>query len=370
MNRASLRNEGKIHLGMVYANDSSMATSELQLEGALSFWPLLTRWAGGQISQLSVSTPFCYLVARDSLMSPSALEAHYDKLQNTYQKRLAERPELSYLGHTPEQLTRPMSADEIARHFDTGTISAAFQTAERSVVTEQLAALLQTAIVESPNIEFVPNYRVETICRQNGGFQVAGHGPSGSWALDADQVVNATWDGRLELDQQMGMEAEGWLYRLKYRTIAKLPGGPDGAPSATMVLGRYGDVVIRPDGTAYLSWYPSALRGWSQAIKPPIQWQAACQGQVSPEDSKDIAKDMIEAISQWYPQLSAAEPILVDAGVIVAYGDTDIDDKTSNLHQRSQVGVTSHEGYHSLDGGKLTTAPLFAELAARRVLNA
>jgi hypothetical protein len=37
------------------------------------------------------------------------------------------------------------------------------------------------------------------------------------------------------------------------------------------------------------------------------------------------------------------------------------------LHGRTRVGVTSVDGYHSVNPGKLTTAPLFAELAAARV---
>jgi hypothetical protein len=62
-----------------------------------------------------------------------------------------------------------------------------------------------------------------------------------------------------------------------------------------------------------------------------------------------------------------SRPILVDAGAIVAYGKTDVDDASSALHDRTQIGVTSIEGYHSVDPGKLTTAPLFAKRAADRV---
>ena len=32
MNRASLRNEGKIHLGLIYANDNTLETAQLQLK--------------------------------------------------------------------------------------------------------------------------------------------------------------------------------------------------------------------------------------------------------------------------------------------------------------------------------------------------
>ena len=63
VNRASLRNEGKIHLGLIYANDRTLASARLQLEGALSFRSLLSRWIGPRADTLPLSTPYVYLVA-------------------------------------------------------------------------------------------------------------------------------------------------------------------------------------------------------------------------------------------------------------------------------------------------------------------
>ena len=72
MNRASLRNEGKIHLGLIYAADESGATARIQLRGALAFLPLLARWLGQEAADaLPLSTPFAYLVARDSVLAPA-----------------------------------------------------------------------------------------------------------------------------------------------------------------------------------------------------------------------------------------------------------------------------------------------------------
>lgn len=51
----------------------------------------------------------------------------------------------------------------------------------------------------------------------------------------------------------------------------------------------------------------------------------------------------------------------VDAGVIFAWGSTDIDEADSELHQRHDIGLLHHDGYVSMNTGKLTTAPLFAE---------
>ena len=44
---ASRRNEGKIHLGFVYANDPSRRTARVMMRGALCFAPLMRRWLGG-----------------------------------------------------------------------------------------------------------------------------------------------------------------------------------------------------------------------------------------------------------------------------------------------------------------------------------
>jgi len=51
MNRASLRNEGRIHLGLICAADASGGTDRTQLRGALAFMPLLERWQGQHAPQ-------------------------------------------------------------------------------------------------------------------------------------------------------------------------------------------------------------------------------------------------------------------------------------------------------------------------------
>jgi glycine/D-amino acid oxidase-like deaminating enzyme len=84
MNRASLRNEGKIHLGLMYANDRTFQSARLQLSGALRFRRLLQRWTGRGADRLRTSTSFIYLVARDSVLEPDALAHHYARVEEEY----------------------------------------------------------------------------------------------------------------------------------------------------------------------------------------------------------------------------------------------------------------------------------------------
>ena len=66
--------------------------------------------------------------------------------------------------------------------------------------------------------------------------------------------------------------------------------------------------------------------------------------------------------------LGLATEMEVRGGVITAWGSTDIDDRSSELHNRYDIGVNSDGRYHSVDTGKLTMAPHFAQVCADRVM--
>jgi len=205
--------------------------------------------------------------------------------------------------------------------------------------------------------------------RLDGRFRVDGFADEEPWQVEAAQVVNASWENRFILDRTVGIaHSPGRLNRLKYRVIACVPDAMRLGPSVTMVVGPYGDVVQRSDGTAYFSWYPAGLQGWTHDLSPPAAWDAPCRGAITAASAAAMAQAILAGIEPWYPGAAQAEPIEVDAGAIVAYGRTDVDDPASGLHDRTRVGVASHDGYHSVDPGKLTTAPMFGLQAARAVL--
>jgi glycine/D-amino acid oxidase-like deaminating enzyme len=369
VNRASLRNEGKIHLGLIYAQDRTLATARLQLEGALSFRSLLHTWIGPRADDLPLSTPFVYLVADTSLLTPDQLEEHYAAVEAVYHERLKHSPHTDYLGARPTHLYERCAPDAMPRHFNTRGLMGAFRTRELAIDTDELALALRDAVDDSDLIDFLPGHKVCSVERVNGTLRIEGEGSEGAWRMDADQVVNALWGNRIAIDRMVGLDCPpGWVHRLKYRVITELPRALYHGPSATMVLGRYGDVVIRDNGTAYLSWYPTGLLGWTHEIAPPESWNAPCRGEVAEEDRRSLTQGILDAIDVWYPGMAQSHPVVVDAGIIVAYGKTDVDDASSALHDRTQIGVNSRDGYHSLDPGKLTTAPLFAKRLAERVL--
>jgi hypothetical protein len=78
----------------------------------------------------------------------------------------------------------------------------------------------------------------------------------------------------------------------------------------------------------------------------------------------------LEEIEKWFPWVKKSKPYPVDGAAIVAYGKTDVDDNESLLHDRTKIGLKTYGGnYHSIDTGKLTTAPIFAVESVANILN-
>jgi hypothetical protein len=143
------------------------------------------------------------------------------------------------------------------------------------------------------------------------------------------------------------------------------PGMVSAIPSATIVLGPFGDIVNYGTGDFYFSWYPAGMLGSSREISPP-EWET------QPPDADRLRRDTIAALSKIVPaigrlsreEISAAA---ISGGTIFAWGQTDIDDADSALHERYAIGPRSFGRFHSIDTGKLTTAPLFAKQMADEI---
>ena len=88
---------------------------------------------------------------------------------------------------------------------------------------------------------------------------------------------------------------------------------------------------------------------------------------MEPALAREIEAGVLGGIDAWYPGIARSQTILVDAGAIVAIGRSDVDDAGSGLHDRTRIGISSHDGFHSVDPGKLTTAPIFALAVSDRV---
>jgi hypothetical protein len=207
------------------------------------------------------------------------------------------------------------------------------------------------AVASTPAIEIVTG--VEVVRIGEDGSIWGGSGKLGTF----DRVLNCAWDGLANLEPS----ATGLCLRAKTGFIAKAAGAP--SRPVTFSFGPFGDVVPLDGGRVYVSWYPACLMsftasasvgpGWFDAIAAGFDFQAAYAG------SRQALKLLIPGLelSSRYDE--------VRAGTILAAGKTDIYDRSSQLHERTAIGLTSRGKIASINPGKLTTAPAYAHEAAR-----
>lgn len=360
---AATANEGKIHLGYTYASDRSLNTARTLLAGALSFAPLLNRYLDAKVP-LKTSDPFTYVVHRDTQVKTEDFAAYLEAVHNL--AAAAAGPDRYFgidLCDAPQRLTQA----ELESRFNPEYAAAAFYTPEIAIDTIAVAKLMRRRIAEDPRIQVRTNRTVTAVEDDDVGLRVRSFGadPDDLDSDTFDTVVNALWDGRLAVDATRGLRPDRkWIHRLKFGIRFRLVDG-ESLPSITIVLGPFGDLVSYGGGSYYTSWYPACMTAHSNSLAPPACWGA------TPDDTylSKIVRESFSAMEMIVPHLQSVCPqdIAVQAGVIVAWGSTDIDDRASELHRRHDIGVHSYNRYHSIDPGKLTMAPHFAHACANRV---
>ena len=367
LSRTAIANEGKVHLGYMYANDPSYATARMMMQGALAFAPFFARHLGVARDAMAVSQPATYVVHRDSQRTADDVAQYLATVHALIGECCRPEPD-AYFGRDLHAGLRPWSRAEREAHFDPRIALAAFDTPEVAIDPVALAGAVRSRVHADPRIEVRTGHEVVAV-EDGSGLEVVAESNDGAAHEPFDHVVNALWEGRFAINEKRGLRPDRpWMHRLKYGVSFRLPEAAEKPPSATFVSGPFGEVVSYDDGLTYLTWYPVCLQGISSEITPP-QWPTY----PSEPLRSSLLRGTLNAMAEFVPSLrgldgDGLQDVTVKGGVIVAWGETDIYDPASGLHQRFAIGVTSMGRYHSIDPGKLTMAPHFAEVCAARIL--
>jgi hypothetical protein len=363
--KASFVNEGKIHLGFIYAMDKTFHTARQMIDSAIHFIPNLKRWIDFNTEEL-ISTPFHYLVHKGSLQDGDQLDHHYQKCIAYFQEA-KQHYKKDYLGLYDQIEARKLTKGEWGDVANPEFFDDVFLTNERSLEPRAIAYKLSQALIDSPKINLRLNTKVLSVSEKQNILSVK-YSKDGIVEEDSyDIVVNSTWSSLLEIDRTMGMEPlSSWSFRYKFGNKILVPISGDLFYSCTMVQGPYGDVVNFKDKGGFFSWYPIGRTGWSEDHQSP-NWD-----QMYPhEERQDIFFKSFEQLKMRIPSLEnvqfQTEDVDPAGGVIFALGNTDVDNQESKLPTRHEVGIRSLGNYHSVKTGKYTMIPHLALKIADRI---
>lgn len=359
---ASFFNEGKVHLGFLYAHDFSGETSKLMAQGAATFRTLIAELTGFDTKE-ALSTPFLYAVHRDSLVSPEDFEEHLYRCGIEFSKHVKnDLAGAGYVNGSSKVSHRRMGIDEWGNDLDPDLFSAVFHTDELGVDPRRLASEVSRAVRMSNRINLHLDTRVHKVSSSAGD----------EWSLaDSDGillgggtfgvVVNSSWSDLIRIDKQANISLpRDWSYRYKLGNRILMPVNAGELDSVTVVLGAFGDIVnYGEEGGIFLSWYPSGRLLMTDEIDLP-DWNGNEYRKLR-EAAYEKSKLSWESMSSKLRKLNiSAAPVDTRGGMILAAGRLDVDDPGSPLHSRLQVGINRRGSYFSLNTGKYTLAPLLA----------
>ena len=361
--QAGLRNEGKVHLGFVYGADPTFHTAEKMLLGALSFYPLMRRWIGDAIDAVPVSSPFVYLIEKGSLLTESEVAEYFFRLE----EKIDSAGPIDYPGGALHRVEK-WNNRRMKETFGSDCVGAAYQTPERSVDPLHLSLLLRQKVARSELIAFHPGSEITQVSIGDGEVEIEMVSRGVMKRKSYDAAANALWDGRLLLDAQVGLIDETpWNYRLKHAIFFKTTKWVE-VPSSTIIQGPYGDFVDFGGGYYYASWYPFCQQGFVKNEPVPPHWNR----NLKKEEGEALAKKALAQLARYIPALEKIkmeniEELSVLGGVIYAHGKTDVNDPKSGLHRRDQPAIQSRGNYYSINPGKFTLCPYFADQTARQM---
>jgi hypothetical protein len=385
MTGASLHNEGKLHLGFVYASDPLKQTHKLMLRGSLAFARLLEELCGCEPHQLSPSKVFHYFVPNDSQLGLETIREHFEEVDRIGRELIQDTGQL-YLGRKVDRFFEVNPPNVHAKLFSSAATLGSFKTEEQSVSPVAVAETLHRAVTNGAGIRFIGNTEVLAVNRISpGDVEVEFRRDDMVMSKRYPCVANCLWDDRLRIDQTAGIrESKPWYIRYKATLrIAATRAGQRQIPSATGILGKYGDVVNYENGSYYVSWYPlcklaeTSVSAEARLLRDHVnQWPMLRITRELPDTDPSLArwitktthnrfiKENIRALAAYVPAvaelLNFTDGCRLGGGVILAEGSSDIDDPKSELHQRSAIGPAVYDSYVSVNTGKYCMAPLYA----------
>jgi glycine/D-amino acid oxidase-like deaminating enzyme len=362
MQGASRWNEGKIHLGYLYAADPSLATARRLIPGGLAFKQLVERHIGRSLTDLSTGDDIC-LVHRRSVVDADSFLAYAAKVAELASD--AASGDDAYLGSLSNGTER-LSARELAEITCSEDVVAGFRVNERSVSTVAIADLLVEAVRSEGRIEVHTGTWVESVHRRaDDRLEIRYRDMKGDGLGPFDIVVNALWEGRPAVDASLGIVPPApWTHRFRAALFGRQAGAH--LPSAVLCTGPFGDVKQYRDGRVYLSWYPVGLLAEGHEIEPPRDL-----ARLSPQRNTQIQSQMLAALTGYFPpvaSLAADSSLEVHGGWVYAIGQGSLDDRASTLHRRDRFVMSVDRGYISVDTAKYSIAPWLAEQVARLIV--
>jgi glycine/D-amino acid oxidase-like deaminating enzyme len=347
MSKTARWNEGKIHLGYLYAADRSLDTARELIPGGVAFRPIVEDLIDGSIESHMTRDDDIYLTHTRSVIDAGSMLQYFNSVSDLVAVE-------SGAGIQPIQL----SGAELSKITANPDVVAGFRIPERSVNTNWLADRLAERVKSERLIDLRCNYLVTSLSKDTGRWDVITHRGN---CDGFDVVINALWEGRSVIDSAVGRSFEQSLsYRYRVALFMQVP--ETNIENVVIATGPFGDIKNYDGRHLYLSWYPAGL------LLDCHQQNAPATPTINDDQKQQILNAMIAGLGEYFPVVldfpKRAQQLFIAGGWVVARGKGLLSDPASTLHRRDEIGIRRDDTYYSIETGKYSVAPWLASRLA------
>ncbi|HEY7884504.1 MAG TPA: FAD-dependent oxidoreductase [Cellvibrionaceae bacterium] len=361
MSEASRWNEGKIHLGYLYAASRTLDTAKKVLTGGLRFRPIVEQLLETSIAPWITPQADHYLVHKNSVVGPQEIWDYFTKVTDL----VLEHPDVKgYLRDISPSDLRRLAAADIDFDYNPEQIRLATRVPEYSIDTTRFADALVRRVMAESFISVLTEQSVQSVSPDGEKAERYTVHTGQDTFTGFDAVVNALWAGRPSIDKTIiGRTDFSMHHRYRVSAFLQCPPGHSNHSSAVICAGPFGDIKHYGNGRYYMSWYPAGLLAEGRNAEPPRA------PQLSAEDADAVIAKIKEGLGDILPGavnlLRQADKINVQGGWVYAQATGCLEDPHSSLHSRDKLGLLRHGNYISVDTGKFSVAPYLAEVIAQ-----
>ena len=273
----------------------------------------------------------------------------YEELRAHYKQKVAEDPRNKLFGEPEDFFRVVQDKDEFKDVIDVSKIAAIVDTREELLNWPMVRAKLRERIMINPKINLKLGTRVQKasyVCRvgadeRAGSFNIE----TDKGSIQADYVVNATWQNMRRINQTLGLENKPALRTLRLKGIVKviLPESLRDKPSMFFCMGPHCMFSNMGDGSGMMTYAPVTNITSSTGLKLSKQYERFLNGEASREEKDKFARKIIEGVCLYIPAMKDAIVTDVNFGVIKTAGTVDVFDPSSAVHKRNYLGVVSQK---------------------------
>ena len=265
----------------------------------------------------------------------------YSAIKECYRSLVAEDSSNQVFGD-PDNFHHVLSSLEMEKYRETinlDIVDTIVDTREELLNWPKLRSNLIAEVNSHPNIRIHYNSTIDSPQQRNDriGFNFTVNGR----LCEADIFINATWEGIEKLNQKIfiHMEPESRTNRLKTIIKARLPASLKEHPSVFFCMGPHAMISNMGDGTVMSTYAQVTNVSLSTGLFISEEAQQCLNGVGDVEEEIQIANQIIDGVSQYFPPMREARLLNKGYGIIKTRGTVDLFDPNSEVNKREEIGV-------------------------------